>query len=100
MATQEYRIVSSDESKIHDEPHIQDSRITVRFVHGLVEGEGITPERVAEKYDIDIANVYEALAYYHSNPTEMRRVERRYRNAIEEAKRRSSLTPPDSPEDR
>jgi uncharacterized protein (DUF433 family) len=96
MATQEYRIVSSEESEIHDEPHVEGSRITVRDIYARVEQRGLSPQRVAERYDLDIADVYEALAYYHSNPAEMKRVEARHEQAGEEAKRRSSLTPPDS----
>jgi uncharacterized protein (DUF433 family) len=93
MATQEYRIVSGEESEIHDEPHIEGSRITVRDVHSRVEQRGLSPERVADRYNLDIADVYEALAYYHSNPEEMEQVEERHRRAAEEAKKRSSLTP-------
>ena len=96
MATQEYRIVSAEESEIHDEPHIEGSRITVRDVHARVEQRGLSPERVAERYNLDIADVYEALAYYHSNPEEMERVEERHRRAAEEAKDRSTLTPPEN----
>lgn len=95
MATQEYRIVTGDDSEIHNEPHIQGSRITVRFVHELVEDEDLTAKDVAQRYDLDIADVYEALAYYHKNPAEMRRVEQRHQDAAAEAARRSSVTPPD-----
>jgi uncharacterized protein (DUF433 family) len=96
MATQQYRIVSAEDSEIHDEPHIEGSRVTVRDVHTRVEQRGLSPERVAERYNLDIADVYEALAYYHSNPEEMRRVEKRHARAVAEAKDRSSLTPPES----
>jgi uncharacterized protein (DUF433 family) len=96
MATQQYRIVSGDDSDIHGEPHIEGSRVTVRDVHARVEGRGLAPERVAERYDLDIAAVYEALAYYHSNPGEMRRVEERHERAATEARERSSLTPPEN----
>lgn len=96
MATQEYRIVSGKDSKIHDEPHIEGSRITVRDVTVRVEQRGFSPERVAERYNLDIADVYEALAYYHNNPEEMQEVENRHERAEREAKRRSSLTPPDN----
>lgn len=95
MATQEYRIISGEESGIHNEPHIKGSRITVRDVYLRVEKREIRPERVAERYNLDIADVYEALAYYHNNPEEMQRVEERHERAGEEAKQRSSLTPPD-----
>jgi uncharacterized protein (DUF433 family) len=96
MATQRYRIVSGEDSEIHDESHIEGSRITVRDVHARVEQRGLPPERVAERYNLDIADVYEALAYYHTNPEEMRRVENRHEQAVAEAKQRSSLKPPDS----
>ena len=96
MATQEYRIVSSDESEIHNEPHIEGSRITVWDIYGRVEERGLSPGRVAERFNLDIADVYEALAYYHNNPEEMQRVEERHKRAAEEAKRRSSMTPPDN----
>lgn len=51
---------------------------------------------MAERYNLDIADVYEALAYYHTNPEEMRRVEKRHEQAVADAKQRSSLGPPDS----
>lgn len=96
MATQEYRIVSGEASEIHNEPHIEGSRVTVRDVYERVEQRGFSPERVAERYNLDIADVYEALAYYHTNPEEMQQVEERHERAGEEAKRRSSLTPPEN----
>jgi uncharacterized protein (DUF433 family) len=96
MATQEYRIGSGDESDIHNEPHIEGSRITVRDVSVRVEDRGDDPERVVDRYNLDIADVYEALAYYHANPEEMARVENRHEQAVVEAKRRSSITPDDS----
>lgn len=94
MATQEYRIVAGEDSGLHDEPHIEDSRLTVRLVHERVEERGLSPERVADRHGLDIADVYEALAYYHTNPEEMRRVEARHERAAANAEERSSLTPP------
>lgn len=95
MSKQEYRIVSGEESAIHDEPHIEGSRITVRYIHERVEGRGLRPETVADRHDLDLADVYEALAYYHSNPDEMAAVEARHERAVEAAKRRSSHFPPE-----
>ncbi|MDZ7731269.1 MAG: DUF433 domain-containing protein [Natrialbaceae archaeon] len=96
MATQQYRIVAAEDSEIHDEPHIEGSRITVRDVHGRVEERGLAPERVAERYNLDIGDIYEALAYYHTNPEEMQRVEDRHKRAAAEARDQSSLTPPEN----
>ncbi|MFC6874551.1 DUF433 domain-containing protein [Halobellus marinus] len=72
------------------EPHIRGGRLTVRFIHELVEEEDANPERVAEKYNVNIVDVYEALAYYHSTPAEMREDEQRHRAAVEEAERRTA----------
>jgi len=96
VATQEYRIVSGENSEIRNEPHIEGSRVAVRDVYARVEQRGLRPERVAERYNLDIADVYEVLAYYHSNPEEMQQVEKRHERAGDEAKRRSTLTPPEN----
>ena len=96
MAAQKYRIVPGEESTIHDEPHIEGSRVTVRDIHARVGNRGLRPARVAERFNLDVADVYEALAYYHTNPEEMRRVERRHERAVAEAKERSSLAPPET----
>jgi uncharacterized protein (DUF433 family) len=87
--------VSASESKTHDEPHLPGSRITVRDIGQRVEERGDSPVRVAERFDIDLAAVYEALAYYHGNPEEMRQVEKRHERAVDVAKERSTLSPPD-----
>ena len=88
-------IVSGDESAIHDEPHVDGSRITVRHVRSQVEECDLRPETVADRYDLDLADVYAALAYYHNNPEEMRRVERDRERAIENAEEMTTLSPPD-----
>ena len=95
MATQEYQIVSGEDSDVHEEPHIRGSRITVRDVRERVEVRGDAPVRVAERFDLNVADVYEALAYYHANPEEMRRAEARHERAIEEARDRSTIAPPE-----
>lgn len=75
MAVTKSRIRSGDESEIHDEPHIVGSRVTVQHIHERVEGRGLRPETVAERLNLSLADVYEALAYYHRNPEEMRKIE-------------------------
>jgi len=83
--TQEYgRIVSGEESDLHDEPHVADRRITVAFVQHRVEEGGLEPRTVADRHGLDVAAVYEALAYYHSHPEEMRAVERARERAADE----------------
>jgi len=96
MATARYRIVSGSESELHDEPHLPESRITVREIHERVETRGCSPATIADRFALDIASIYEALAYYHANPETMQRVERRHGEAAALADERSSLRPPDA----
>ena len=93
MAVTTYRIVSADESSIHDEPHLERSRVTVRQLHAVVEKAGQRPDRVADRHGLDVSEVYEALAYYHRNPEELQQAEARHTRAATEAARRSSVTP-------
>ena len=57
------------------EPHIRGRRISVRQVYALIEESGEPPEAVADRFDLDVADVYHALAYYHDHPSEMQEVE-------------------------
>ncbi|PSQ30066.1 hypothetical protein BRD09_05655 [Halobacteriales archaeon SW_10_68_16] len=91
MSQQSARIVR----EVHDEPHIKESRITVRWIYARVHERGLRPETVAERHGLDIADVYHALAYYHDHPDEMAAVEQRRREALAEAEERTTLTPPD-----
>lgn len=83
MAVTKSKIVLADESDVHDEPHIEGSRVTVRHVHERVEGRGLRPETVAERLNLDVADVYEALAYYHRNPEEMAEIAARRERVAE-----------------
>lgn len=91
MAQQSSRIVR----EVHDEPHIEGSRITVRHIYERVHGRGLRPETVAERHNLDIADVYHALAYYHDHPEEMREVEVQREKAIESAREKTTISPPD-----
>lgn len=97
MAEPTHRIVPADASAIHDEPHVVNSRVTVRMLHELVEEAGVSPREVAARYDLPPADVYHALAYYHEHPAEMRRVEREREQAVE-ASRRDAVTGADDVE--
>jgi len=64
------------------EPHIRGRRISVRQVAALVEERDTEPETVADRFDLDVADVYHALAYYHDHPGEMQAVKRERADAI------------------
>lgn len=81
MAEPERRRIAQD---LMGEPHIAGHRVSVRQVYALVEGHGTDPESVADRYDLDVADVYHALAYYHDHPGEMSAVERDRDAAMEE----------------
>ena len=70
--------------EVHDEPHLEGRRITVRFVKEQVEDRDLDPRTVADRHDLDVADVYRALTYYHDHPEEMRSIERARESAIEE----------------
>jgi uncharacterized protein (DUF433 family) len=69
--------------ELHDEPHLKGRRITVQFIKTQVEDRGLGPRTVADRHDIDVADVYRALTYYHDHPQEMRAVERQREAAVE-----------------
>ena len=70
--------------QVHDEPHLEGRRITVRFIKEQVEDRDLDPRTVADRHDLDVADVYRALTYYHDHPGEMRSIERTRKSAIEE----------------
>lgn len=84
MATTTSRIVSGEESEIHDEPHLEGHRLTVQFIHAQVVDRGLDPETVADTFDVALADVYRALTYYYDHLEEMREIERGREQAIED----------------
>ena len=75
------------------EPHVTGRRVSLRQVHALVEERGVDPETVADRYDLDVADVYHALAYYHDHTREMRDVVAEREAAMETV--RASIERPD-----
>jgi len=69
--------------ELHDEPHLEGRRITVQFIKTQVADSGLEPRTVADRHDVDVADVYRALTYYHDHPEEMRAVERKREAAVE-----------------
>ena len=70
MAQQAARIVQT-EDVLHGEPRIEGRRLSVRRLKSLVEDHDRSAEEVATTYDLDIADVYAALMYYHEHREEM-----------------------------
>ena len=76
------RILAGDDSDVHDEPHVNGRRLTVRFISDRVDGRGLDPGTVASRHDLDVADVYQALANYHDHTEEMAEAERRRRETV------------------
>lgn len=96
MAERETRRVAHE---LMAEPHIAGRRISVRQVYALVEERDVDPEAVADRFDLDVADVYHALAYYHDHPREMSAVEREREEAFtafQESVERPDGVEPDS----
>lgn len=67
-------IVSTDDV-LGGAPRIDSRRIGVHHIAKRVIDAGEPPEQVAADYDLDIADVHRALAYYYDHPDEMRAIE-------------------------
>lgn len=83
MAQQTRRIVATDDV-LDGEPRIEGRRIGVRFIHDRVEGRGLDPRTVADRHDLDVADVYRALTYYHDHSEEMAELEAEREAVIDE----------------
>jgi uncharacterized protein (DUF433 family) len=65
-------------------PRIEGTRVSVLQVTELVLDAGETPAAVADQFDISLADVHYALAYYYEHVDEMERLERRREDFFEE----------------
>lgn len=77
MATQERQRIASTPDVLGGDPRIEGRRLSVHFIHSQVEGRGLDPQTVADRYDLDVADVYRALVYYHEHPDEMAEIQAR-----------------------
>ncbi len=85
-----------DETIRSGSPRIEGTRITVLDIKQRVIDSGEDPFAVATEYDIEVAAVFEALAYFYDNAEAMReretaRAERRRQRERESAQLRDEL---------
>lgn len=81
-------------TEIEDEPHIEGRRLTVRRIGALVEKRGLSPETIADRFDLTVDEVRNALAFYYEHDELMEDLESRRRDRIEGSRDRS-LRPED-----
>lgn len=85
--------IVSDEDVLHGLPRLTGTRISVLHVYDMVvDGDG-EPAAVADALDIEIGEVYEALAYYYNHPDEIRRFRAAQESALQEARERTVKPP-------
>jgi len=77
-----------------DEPHIEGRRITVRNVQDWAEGRGLDPRTVADRFNLDVAEVYAALAYYHDHPSLMKSLREARERALADVRERAESDRP------
>jgi len=78
-----------------DQPHVAGHRVSVRRIHALVEDRELAPAEVADSLELDLADVYDALAYFHDHRDEMEGVERRREAVIRKVKGQGAIAGPD-----
>jgi uncharacterized protein (DUF433 family) len=86
--------------ELMSQPHIKGRRIPVLHIYEHVEERGLQPKTVADRFDLDVADVYHALAYYYDHPEEMDAIREEREAVMEEvreeaeAHRPEGVTPP------
>lgn len=63
--------IVSTEGILGGQPRIAERRISVVQIVEWINEEGMAPETVASEFDLDLATVYRALAYYYEHIEEL-----------------------------
>lgn len=81
--------ITVTDDTLHGAPRIEGTRISVLDVYRHTTEFDFTPEEVAEKFNVSLAEVHEALAYYYRHPEQMQRQQEQRENAHQKAKQES-----------
>lgn len=66
------------------QPRLEGHRISVLQIAVWIIDEGMAPEDVSTEFDLDLADVYRALAYYYDNIEEMNEWRERRNRRVED----------------
>jgi len=91
MATQTAGVTE----ELLNEPHVEGRRVSVLQLRDRVEKLGETPKAIAEEYALDVAAVYQALAYYHTHEEELEAIRARRKRETAELRREVAADRPD-----
>lgn len=67
------------EGVLGGEPRLEGHRISVIQIADMVIKGDHSPEYVADQFDVTLADIHTALAYYYDNPDEMDEIRERHR---------------------
>jgi uncharacterized protein (DUF433 family) len=90
--------IVSTEGVLGGQPRIAERRISVVQLVEWINEEGMAPETVATEFDLELATIYRALAYYYEHIEEMSSYRERRRSRTDES--RSAQPEPDSVRER
>jgi uncharacterized protein (DUF433 family) len=65
------RYIEKTEGVVGGKPRIAGRRIAVQNIVIWYEWLGMSADEIATEYDLTLAEIYAALAYYHNNPVEI-----------------------------
>ena len=82
--------IVSTEGVLGGQPRIADRRISVIQIVEWIQEEGMAPGTVATEFDLELASIYRALAYYYENVEELST----YREQRESRRRESRAEQP------
>src|SRR5881628_3127381 len=82
-------LIVSTPGTLGGKPRIAGRRISVQDIAIWHERMGMSPDEIATDYDLTLAEVYAALAYYHDHREEIEARIREGRAVVEEMKQRS-----------
>ena len=86
--------IVATEDVMGGQPRIEGRRISVVQIVEWVNEDGLAPETVATEFDLDMADVYGALAYYYDNVESMTEWRERRDRRVRES--RAAQPSPDS----
>ena len=89
--------ITTDAEVLHGLPRVEGTRISVLHVYDTVVDSDTDPAGAADALDLSLGKVYEALAYYYTNPEEMR-IHRATLDGVREELRRRAVKPPVEPD--
>jgi len=86
------REIVSDEGTLGGAPRLAGTRIGVLHVYEQYQ-DGETPEAIASKYELSVADIHHALAYVFDNPERIQQLQDEREETIDEIREKRPVDP-------